>query len=92
MKKTSIFALALALSVSAGCNAEEKTNTTTQSNISGKKTRSVICYTAIGVVYKHDNVILVAGITDTDVSARIQEIDTGISMRVPISQCYFKDN
>lgn len=92
MKKTFILALVLALSVSAGCNAEEKSNTDTQSNISGKKTRSVTCYSGNAVTYQHDNVILVASITDTDISARIQEADTGINMRVPVSQCYFKDN
>lgn len=92
MKKTFIIALALALSVSAGCNADEKSNTNTQSNISGKKTISVICYSGTLIPYKHDNVILVADITDTDISARIQETDTGISRRVPVSQCYFKDN
>lgn len=92
MKKTFIIALALALSVSAGCNAEEKSNTNKQSNSSGKKTRSVACYSGTLEIYQHDNVILVASIIDTDISARIQEADTGINMRVPVSQCYFKDN
>lgn len=92
MKKTFILSLALFLSMSAGCNAEEKSNTTTQRNSSGEKTRTVNCYSGTFETYHHDNVILVAGISDLDVSARIQEVDTGIKLRVPVSQCYFKDN
>lgn len=92
MKKTFVLALALALSVSAGCQAEEKSNTKQVFNPSGKKTRSVSCYSGTFETYHHDNVILVISINDTDLSARIQEVDTGIYMRVPISQCYFKDN
>lgn len=92
MKKTFALALALALSMSAGCQAEEKSNTNQAINTSGKKTRTVNCYAGTFETYHHDNVILVVPINDTDISARIQEVDTGINMRVPVSQCYFKDN
>ena len=92
MKKTFALALALALSMSAGCQAEEKSNTNQAINTSGKKTRSVSCYSGTFETYQHDNVILAAPISDTDISARLQEADTGINIRVPVSQCYFKDN
>lgn len=92
MKTTFVLALALALSVSAGCKAEEKSNTNQTINTSGKKTRSVNCYSGTFETYQHDNVILVVAINDTDISARVQEVDTGITMRLPVSQCYFKDN
>jgi len=89
MKKTTILALALALSVSSGCNAEQNSNI--QHDVSNKKTISVTCYSGTMVTYKHD-VILIADIFDKELSARVQEVDTGIKMRIPISQCYFKDN
>lgn len=86
MKKSFIIPFMLALSISSGCNAEQQNKTQV------KPTKSVICYSGNITTYQNANVILVASILDTDISARIKEIDTGITMRVPISQCYFKDN
>lgn len=88
MKK--IFTLALALALSAGCVAEE--NPKAPIDVSVKDTKSVACYSGTTVTYQHDRVILVVTINDRDISARIKEVDTGVVMRIPISQCYFKDN
>jgi ACT domain-containing protein len=86
MKKLFIIPFMLALFISSGCHAEQQNKT------QGKPTKSVICYSGNIKTYQNANVILVAAVVDTDISARIKEVDTGITMRVPISQCYFKDN
>lgn len=88
MKK--IFVIAIALAFSAGCDAQG--NPKIPSNVPVKETKSVTCYSGSSVTYENNNVILTVHINDKDISARIQEVDTGVSRRVPISQCYFKDN
>lgn len=85
-----IFILALTLAFTAGCNAEEIPQSPIDIDI--KKTKSVKCYSGNISTYENNRVILVAKILDNDISARIKEVDTGISVRVPVSQCYFRDN
>ncbi len=90
MKKSFIIPFMLALSISSGCNADQSNDTQTKTTV--KKTLSVKCYSGTIITYEHNNIVLFYDILETHISARIKEVDTGIIRRVPISQCYFKNN
>lgn len=87
MKK--IFAIVLAFTFAAGCNAEEAPKSTIDIDV--KKTKSVKCYSGNISTYEHNRVIVDSFSYDATTTL-IKEVDTGVSVRVPVSQCYFRDN
>lgn len=80
---------ALSIMVLAGCS--EPTKADVEENLQ-RPTISIRCYAGTSIVYSHDNIIILANITDKDITASIREVDTKKKLRVPLSQCYLTFN
>lgn len=81
--------IALSVMLLAGCSEQTKADV---ENNSQSPTISIRCYAGHITIYSHDNIVILANITDKDITANIREVDTKKKLRVPLSQCYITYN